>query len=150
VCSSDLVIDTIKGNKIFDRIKQKLLKLKNGEKLEISGTQLRFGFGDVYNEFSKYVELGEEFQPDLDYDHIADRIFKSMYGPRYKKDELFDRISQLRNNKDLQKVKSSFGKRKGMIGGEYDLDYWIKDELSKDDLQELNSILKGKRIDYQF
>jgi len=146
----NFVIDIIKGNKIFDRIKEKLLKLKNGEKLEISGEQLRFGFGVVYSEFSKYVKLGEEFEPDLDYDYIADRIFKSMYGPSYKKDELFDKMSELRNDKDLQKVKLAFGKRKGMIGKEYDLDYWIKDELSKDDLQKLNNILKEKGINYQF
>jgi len=70
-----------------------------------------------------------------------------MYGPGTKKEDLLYQFSKLRNNDDLEKVKSSFGKRKGMIGSEYDLDYWIKDELKSKDLEELNNKLKDKGID---
>jgi hypothetical protein len=37
-----------------------------------------------------------------------------------------------------------------MIGSEYDLDYWIKDELKSKDLEELNNKLKDKGINYKF
>ena len=37
-----------------------------------------------------------------------------------------------------------------MIGGKYNLNYWIKDELKSKDLEELNNILKEKGIDYKF
>jgi hypothetical protein len=77
-------------------------------------------------------------------------MFKAMYGLGTKKDSLFSQFKKLRNIKDLQKVITEFGERKGMIGGKYNLNYWIKDELKSKDLEELNNILKEKGIDYKF
>jgi hypothetical protein len=88
--------------------------------------------------------------PELDYSEIADKIFKSMYGFGVKKDELLYQFGRLRNNTDFNKMKSAFGSRKGAIGKEYDLDYWIKDELKQKDLDKLNDLLKQKGINYQF
>ena len=73
-----------------------------------------------------------------------------MYGFGVKEDELINQFDKLRNNTDFNKVKVAFGTRKGVIGKEYDLDYWIKDELKKGDLDKLNNLLKEKGINYQF
>lgn len=146
----DLIFEKVKDSKIFDRIINKLLKLKNNEKVEILGnSNLPFSFDYVYKELSKFTNIDEHLT-DLDYDSIADGLFKSMYGVGTKKQDLFSLIKKLRTSYDIEKVKSSFGKRKGMIGREYDLDYWIKDELKQKDLDELNDLLKQKGIKYQF
>ncbi len=73
-----------------------------------------------------------------------------MYGPGTRKDDLLSQFKKLRNIKDLQKVNTAVGERKGMIGGSHDLNYWIKDELKSKNLEELNNILKEKGIDYKF
>ena len=73
-----------------------------------------------------------------------------MYGFGVKEDELLYQFGKLRNNTDFNKMKSAFGSRKGAIGKEYDLDYWIKDELKQKDLDKLNDLLKEKGINYQF
>lgn len=140
----------IQGTRIFSNIQNKLLKLKNGEDVEISGVKANFDFKKVYDELSKYMKIEDDFDKDLDYTEIADKIFKSMYGFRVKEEELLNQFDKLRNNTDFNKVKSAFGRRKGVIGKEYDLDYWIKDELKQKDLDKLNDLLTEKGIKYQF
>lgn len=140
----------IQGTKIFNKIQDKLLKLKNGEEVEIAGLRPNFDFKRAYDELSKYLKIDEDFDKELDYTDIADRIFKSMYGFGAKEEELISEFNKLRNNTDLNKVKSAFGERKGVVGKEYDLDYWVKDELKQKDLDKLNDLLKQKGINYQF
>ena len=140
----------IQGTKIFDKIQDKLLKLKNGEDIEICGVKPNFDFQKAYDGLSKFIKIEDGFDKDLDYSEIADKIFKSMYGFGVKEDELINQFDKLRNNTDFNKVKVAFGTRKGVIGKEYDLDYWIKDELKKGDLDKLNNLLKEKGINYQF
>ena len=147
------VSELIKGTKIEKRIKEKLFKFKNGESVEMAGVEKKiseYGYQKYYEPISKYIKLDEEFLPELDYSEIADKIFKSMYGFGVKEDELLYQFGKLRNNTDFNKMKSAFGSRKGAIGKEYDLDYWIKDELKQKDLDKLNDLLKEKGINYQF
>ena len=62
-------------------------------------------------------------------------MFKAMYGPGTKTQDLLYEFKKLRNIKDLQKVITEFGERKGMIGGSHDLNWWIKDELKDKDIE---------------
>jgi hypothetical protein len=77
-------------------------------------------------------------------------MFKSMYGPGTKTEALLSEFKKIRSIRDLQKVITEFGERKGMIGRSYNLNGWIKDELRSKDLENLNNILKEKGINYQF
>jgi hypothetical protein len=146
----NFIAESTQGTKLYDVLTEKMRKIKNNEKVTIfrqEETELKYQF--LYDSISEYMKL-ELPLPELDYSEIADKIFKSMYGFGVKKDELLYQFGRLRNNTDFNKMKSAFGSRKGAIGKEYDLDYWIKDELKQKDLDKLNDLLKQKGINYQF
>ena len=97
-----------------------------------------------------FIKLGDDALPELDYKFISDAMFKAMYGPGTKTQDLLSQFKKLRNIKDLQKVNTAFGERKGMIGGSHDLNWWIKDELKDKDIEVINTDFKEKGIDYKF
>jgi len=141
------------GTPVLDKIKQKVSKLKtNGEFIlfGIEDSELKNHYMDFYDDITRFIKLGDDALPELDYKFISDAMFKAMYGPGTKTQDLLSQFKKLRNIKDLQKVNTAFGERKGMIGGSHDLNWWIKDELKSKDLEELNNILKEKGIDYKF
>ena len=141
------------GTPVLDKIKQKVSKLKTDGEFTLFGIEdpeLKNHYKDFYDDLTRFIKLDGDTLPELDYKSIADAMFKAMYGLGTKKDSLFSQFKKLRNIKDLQKVITEFGERKGMIGGKYNLNYWIKDELKSKDLEELNNILKEKGIDYKF
>jgi hypothetical protein len=145
--------ENLQGTPVNNKIIEKITKLKKEGEFELFGIQdngLKKYYTKFYNDISKYIKLDDTLQPDLDYKYIADTMFKSMYGPGTKTEQLMGEFKKLRNLIDLHKVITEFGERKGMIGGKHDINYWIKDELKSKDLEELNNILKEKGIDYKF
>ena len=141
------------GTPVLDKIKQKFSKLKRDGEFTLFGiedSELKNHYKDFYDDLTRFIKLDGDTLPELDYKYIANSIFKAMYGPGTKTQDLLYEFKKLRNIKDLQKVNTEFGERKGMIGGKHDLNWWIKDELKSKDLEELNNILKEKGIDYKF
>jgi hypothetical protein len=83
-----------------------------------------------------------------EYDSALDHVFGS---------EDFDTaksiISDMRNTADLLKLEIAFGDRFHFFltyAGEYDLRQWTLKKLSIDQVNELNSIMSGKGIQYSF
>ena len=145
--------ETLQGTPVYNKIIEKITKLKKEGEFEIFGVEdnvLKKYYTKFYNDISKYIKLDDSLQPDLDYKYIADSMFKSMYGPGTRKEDLMFEFKKLRNKKDLDKVIAEFGERKGMIGRSYNLNGWIKDELNTKDIEVLNNMLSEKGIDYRF
>ena len=130
------------------------IKLKKEKEITLFGivdSDLRVYYTQFFDDVNRYIKLDVDgLLPDLDYEWIADSIFKAMYGPGTETEDIMTQFKKIRNKKDLEQVITSFGERKGMIGGKHDLNWWIKDELKSKDLVRLNNMLKEKGIDYQF
>jgi len=148
-----ILVELTKDTPVYSRIIQKITELRETGKITLFGkedSELGPYYSAFYNDIVRFMPLGDNLLPDLDYQFIADSIFKAMYGPGTETEDIMTQFKKIRNKKDLDKVITSFGERKGMIGGKHDLNWWIKDELKSKDLVILNNMLKEKGIDYQF
>lgn len=150
-----VLAEFLKGTIVYDKIIEKITKLRKEDKFTLFGVEdneLKTYYTQFFNSIDRYIDLDkyDDLLPDLNYDSIADKIFQAMYGPGTETEDIMTQFEKIRNKRDLEKVITSFGERKGMIGGKHDLNWWIKDELKRKDLEKLNNMLKEKGIDYQF
>jgi len=64
---------------------------------------------------------------------------------------VYDVINKMKNECDLRQLIADFGlRRQEWSFSEYSLPWFMRDELSKNELGEVNRILRTKRINYQF
>jgi hypothetical protein len=150
-----ILAEFVKETIVYEKIIEKITKLKKEGEFKLFGVEddkLKTYYTQFFKGIDRYIDLDkyDNLLPDLDYQFIADSIFSAMYGPGTETEDIMTQFKKIRNKKDLEKVITSFGERKGMIGGKHDLNWWIKDELKSKDLVILNNMLKEKGIDYQF
>ncbi len=148
-----ILVEMTKDTPVYDKIIEKITKLKsNGEFIlfGIEDPKLKQYYANFYKDITRFIKLDDSLLYELNYKSIADNIFKAMYGPGTETEDIMYNFKSIRNKRDLDKVITEFGERKGMIGGKHDLAWWIKDELKRKDLETLNNMLKEKGIDYQF
>jgi hypothetical protein len=80
--------------------------------------------------------------------HYTMRFFTS-FGT--DEDTVYAIINKLKNECDLRQLISDFGlRRQEFRFSEYDLPWFMRDELDKDELSYVNRILSTKGINYQF
>lgn len=85
---------------------------------------------------------------------IADKLFQAMNNKiAYTPSAILDSFNQLNSIDDLYAVIAAFGKRKStsfFSNFEDNLQGWIQDELRKGWIDEINEILKSKKINFKF
>jgi len=80
-----------------------------------------------------------------EYQSMADKVYKAVKGVGTDEDAIFEVFQRIRTNSDVLKLKSVFGVRDGM-----DLDEWIQDDLSDEDIDQINGYLRQRNISITF
>lgn len=88
------------------------------------------------------------------YKNAADTLRAAMFDAGTDEASIYRVFSQLKNNKDLYQLISAFGVRPyytfGLKQGDYNLGQWFNEELSDSEINKLNTILKSKKIAFEF
>jgi len=97
-------------------------------------------------------ELGKGTLQESEYKSLANSLydaFMTAFGT--DEDAIYGVFNKLGNDADIRRLIAAFGYRRAEWGfTDYDLPYFIKDELDATEIRYVNQILSAKNIKYRF
>jgi hypothetical protein len=92
--------------------------------------------------------------PEMQYYIFADQLEQIMQNSMTKGYKVFPVFEQMQNDSDISQLIIAFGERTNYWFGvptfKKNLPYWIKDELSNNELKQLNEMMEEKQINLKF
>jgi hypothetical protein len=106
------------------------------------------------DEIKEELKQGEKPTfPLSNYETFANQLVSAMFDAGTDETTIFNIFKKLKNSLDYLYLIKAFGKRSyyyfGINQGDYNLSQWLTEELSGDEINEINKILSSKGINYR-